>query len=49
MSDDLLLGLDPSTTSARAVLTARDGRILATHAADYPADTPRPYLKLARE
>lgn len=42
MSDDLLLGLDLGTTSARAVLTARDGRILATHAADYPMDTPRP-------
>ena len=42
MTDDLLLGLDLGTTSARAVLTGRDGRILATHAADYPMDTPRP-------
>ncbi len=42
MSDALLLGLDLGTTSARAVLTARDGRILATHAAEYPMDTPQP-------
>ena len=42
MTDDLLLGLDLGTTSARAVLTARDGRILATHAAEYPMETPRP-------
>ena len=42
MNDDVLLGLDLGTTSARAVLVARDGRILATHAAEYPMDTPRP-------
>ena len=42
MTDDLLLGLDLGTTSARAVLTTRDGRILATHAAEYSMDTPRP-------
>ena len=49
MTDDLLLGLDLGATSARAVLTGRDGRILAAHAADYPMDTPRPCLKLSRE
>ncbi|MCY4111933.1 MAG: FGGY family carbohydrate kinase, partial [Chloroflexi bacterium] len=42
MTDDLLLGLDLGTTSARAVLVARSGEILATHAAEYPMDTPRP-------
>ena len=42
MNDDVLLGLDLGTTSARAVLTARDGQILATHAAEYPMDTPQP-------
>ena len=42
MTDDLLLGLDLGTTSARAVLTDRDGRILATVAAEYPMHTPRP-------
>ena len=42
MTDGLLLGLDLGTTSARAVLTDRDGRILTTHAAEYPMDTPRP-------
>ncbi len=42
VTDDLLLGLDLGTTSARAVLVARSGEILATHAAEYPMDTPRP-------
>lgn len=38
----LVLGLDVSTTAAKAVLLDRSGREVATGAAEYPCLTPRP-------
>ncbi|MEX1294901.1 MAG: xylulokinase [Candidatus Limnocylindrales bacterium] len=42
MSASLVLGLDVSTTATKAILLDRDGTVLATAAAEYPFETPRP-------
>ena len=42
MTKDVLLGLDLGTTSARAVLIDQNGKILVSHAAEYPMTTVQP-------
>jgi xylulokinase len=39
---NLVLGLDVSTTATKALLIDRDGNVLATAAAEYDFDSPRP-------
>ena len=36
------LGIDSSTTAAKALLMDADGRIIALGSSEYPCDTPRP-------
>ncbi len=40
--DGLCIGLDVGTSGVKALLTAPDGRILASAVADYPLLTPKP-------
>ena len=38
----LLLGIDVSTTGAKALLIDERGNVIATHTTEYPLSTPKP-------